>query len=88
MFQNYEYLEHHSMVLEKVEPLTDTVLKTVFGDKELADFGKLERSNLSKNEEWVDGYEWGWRDCESWQSHGEITRCWEKYVSGLDPLRD
>ena len=38
MFQNYEYLENHSMVLEKVEPLTDTVLKTVFGDKELADW--------------------------------------------------
>ena len=76
------------MVLEKVEPLTDTVLKTVFGDKELADFGKLERSSLSENEEWIDGYEWGWRDCESWQSHGEITRCWKKYISGLDPLRD
>ena len=72
----------HEEALERVQPFTDTILKNVFSEKEFADFKSLNHDQLHQSAEWEDGFEWGLRNCESWQEHGEVTLIWSDYISG------
>lgn len=75
------YVDHEE-ALELVQPFADTILKNVFSEKEFADFKSLNHDQLHQSAEWEDGFEWGLRNCESWQEHGEVTLIWSDYISG------
>lgn len=79
-FQNHNDMEDYDRVMERVSPFTDTILSQVFSEKEAADLRMILHSNLTSSKFWQEGFEWGWRDCESWQQAGEVTLTWLDYI--------
>ena len=72
----------HDEALAQIQPFTDDILNKIFSEKECTDFRILVQSRSQQSDAWVDGFEWGVRNCESWQEHGEVTKIWSDYISG------
>jgi len=78
--QNVDEIDDYEKVMERIFPFTDAILTQVFSDKECADLREILNQNLTGSELWQEGFEWGWRDCESWQETGAVTLIWLDYV--------
>ena len=79
-FQDPEIVSDYGHSLEKIFPFTDGVLSAVFSRKECVDLKQNLNIDLANSNRWQEGFEWGWRNCETWQSDGEVTVIWLDYV--------
>jgi len=70
--------------LPRIKPLTEEILTTLFSEKELPSFKLLDKPGLSVSPEWIDGFEAGLQNCQSWQQNGEVTTDWLDFISGAD----
>ena len=79
-FEDIMELGNHKRVIDRIAPFTKTIIARVFSDKERADLLEFLDSDLTTSESWIDGYESGCRDCETWQQTGEFSNTWIYFI--------